>query len=119
MNRIESARLYVDEDAMNHRVITGLRARNHDVLTALEGGAVGDDDAHQLRFATAQGRVLYTFNVGDFCRLHAAFLASGERHAGIIVSVRQGYSVGEQVKRLSALLNAISSDEFRDRLEFL
>jgi hypothetical protein len=119
VSHVEKARLYFDEDAMNHRVITGLRARNYDVLTAFEGGTIGDDDASQLRFATAQGRVLYTFNVGDFCRLHAAFLATGEVHAGIIVCPRQRYSVGEQIKRLSGLLNSVRPDNFRNRLEFL
>ena len=64
-------RLYLDEDAMNHRVVRGLLARQIDVLTPLEAQTVGTDDAAQLAFAAQQGRVLYTFNVGDFCRLHA------------------------------------------------
>lgn len=115
----DQARLYMDEDAMNHRVVRGLRARSIDVVTALEAEMVGTDDASQLRFASDQERVLYSFNVGDFCRLHTEYLTRGEDHAGIIVVVRQQYSVGGQVRRLSALLTSRSADEFRNRLEFL
>ena len=33
--------LYVDEDAGEHAVIEGLRARNIDVLTTIEAGRLG------------------------------------------------------------------------------
>ena len=112
-------RLYLDEDVMNHRVVRGLRARSIDVLTPLDAQTVGADDAAQLAFAASQGRVLYTFNVGDFCRLHSAYLSTGKEHAGIIVAVRQQFSVGEQVRRLSLLIASLSADQFRNRLEFL
>jgi uncharacterized protein (DUF433 family) len=42
-----------------------------------------------------------------------------EQHAGIIVCVRQQYSVGEQIRRLCALLNSLTAGEFRNRLKFL
>lgn len=73
-------RLYVDEDAMNHRVINGLRARGVGVLTAFETGSIGTDDASQLRLASEQRRVLYTFNVADFCRLHSQWMEAGKEH---------------------------------------
>ena len=45
-------------------------------------------DEEQLDHA-AEGRVLLTFNVGDFARLHHARLASGGAHAGIVVSAQR------------------------------
>lgn len=118
MNRL-TPRLYVDEDAMNHRVINGLRARGIGVLTAFEADSIGTDDASQLRLASEQQRVLYTFNVADFCRLHAQWMQAGDEHWGIIISARQSYSVGEQIRRLSGLISTVSFAAFRNRIEFL
>ena len=49
-------------------------------------------DERHLEYATTQGRVLYSFNVRDFYRLHTAFLAQGKAHAGIILAPQQRYS---------------------------
>lgn len=104
---------------MNHRVINGLRSRGIDVQTAFEAGAIGIDDNTQLTLARDLQRVLYTFNVADFCRLHSEWMLAGREHWGIIVSARQGYSVGEQVRRLARLLRSQSAAEFLNRMEFL
>ena len=65
-----SVRLYLDEDAGEHAVIQGLRARNIDVLTTSEANRLGSDDYSQLEFEASSSRVLYTFNVRDFVKLH-------------------------------------------------
>ena len=112
-------RLYIDEDAMARAVVAGLRARGVDVATALEEGMSEKDDIAQLEHATQQGRAIYTFNVGHFCRLHTEYTAQSKSHAGIIVVYRQRYSVGEQIRRLSNLINKKSTEEMRDNLHFL
>jgi len=61
-----------------------------DVRSALEEGRLGRDDSAQLAHATEQRRVLYTFNVGDFHRLHHDFLARGRGHAGLILVPSNG-----------------------------
>lgn len=66
-----------------------------------------------------QGRVLYTFNVGDFYRLHTALLKQGKSHAGIILARQQRYPVGEQMRRLLKLIAAKSAEEMKNRVEFL
>jgi len=78
-------RLYVDEDASEGAVIVALRARAIDVVTTAETGHLGAADADQLAWATEQERVLYTFNVRDFARLHGEYLSKGLRHCGIVV----------------------------------
>jgi uncharacterized protein with PIN domain len=112
-------RLYVDEDAMARALVRGLRARGVDVITVLDAGMSEYDDMAQLEHATQQERVLYTFNVGHFCRLHAQFMAQGKDHAGIIVVFRQRYSVGEQIRRLLQLISMKSAEEMRNNLQFL
>ncbi|MEA2692912.1 MAG: hypothetical protein QOJ16_2299 [Acidobacteriota bacterium] len=76
-------------------------------------------DPHHLEYATAQGRTLYSFNVGDFHRLHTSWPTEGKSHCGLILSKQQQYSVGEQMRRLLKLIASRSSEEMRNRVEFL
>src|SRR6266853_1500972 len=103
---------------MARALISGLRARGIDVTTVLDEGMIEQDDLAQLEYATQQGRVLYTFNVGHFCQLHTEFMAQGQSHAGVVVVYRQRYSVGEQIRRLSSLINTQSAEEMRDSCAF-
>ncbi len=106
-------RLYLDEDAMARALVKGLRARGIEVTTVLEEHAQGQTDASQLEHATRQERVR------DFCRLHAEYIDQGRGHAGIIAAHRRRYSVGQQIRRLSQLVDGTPADEMRDRLRFL
>jgi Domain of unknown function (DUF5615) len=73
-------RLYFDEDSMRHALIHALRARGIDVQTALDAAMIERTDEAHLEFAMAQGRVLCSFNVADFCRLgYYAVLLSRSR----------------------------------------
>ena len=76
-------------------------------------------DTEQLEFATEQGRVIYTFNAGDFARLHREFLQQGRPHAGIVVIPEQCYSIGQKVRRLAAFVQATSAESMANRIEFL
>ena len=41
--------------------------RGVNIMTALEAEMLGEPDDRQLAYAAAQGRAIYSFNVGDFC----------------------------------------------------
>jgi hypothetical protein len=112
-------RFYVDEDAAEHAVTEGLRRRGIEVLTVLEAGRGEETDEEQLAFAAAGGRVLYTLNVDDFCRLHREFLSSGRDHCGIVVIPRQRYSAGEKIRRLASLAENFTAEEMKNRLQYL
>ena len=112
-------RLYVDEDAMDKDLIQALRSRGVEVVTALEVGMIEREDEENLDYATAQERVLYSFNVGDFYRMHIAYLAAGKSHAGIILARQQRYAVGEQMRRLLKLIATKTAEEMKNRVEFL
>jgi hypothetical protein len=112
-------RLYLDEDAMQHGLVIALRARRVDVLTASDAGMINKWDEDHLRWAAREARVLYSFNIADYCSLHGQWLARGEPHSGIILAPQQRYSVGEQLRRLLHLLSKRTAAEMRDRLEYL
>ena len=116
---MSTTRLFLDEDSMHHGLTTGLRSRAVDVVTVLDANLRGASDETQLTYAADHGRVLYSCNVRDFCRLHDAWIANGREHAGIVVMARQRYSVGEQLKRLLRLLGSKSAEQMRGQLEFL
>ena len=111
-------RLYFDEDSARHSLARELRFRGADVITAIEAGMAGRADAQQLEWAASNGRALYSFNRGDFYKLHTTWLREGSGHYGIILS-RQGLSVGEQMRRLLRLIAVRSAEELQNHVEFL
>jgi predicted nuclease of predicted toxin-antitoxin system len=111
-------RLYFDEDSSRHSLARELRARGVDLATVLETGMAGKTDEEQLQWATLNDRVLYSFNRGDFYRLHTIWLNEQRSHSGIILS-RQDLPVCEQMRRLLRLVNRLSAEEMQNRLEFL
>jgi hypothetical protein len=112
-------RLYLDEDAQDSDLVRALRARGVDVLSAFEAGMIEHSDDEHLEYASTQGRILYSFNVGDFHRLHSVYLVEGKTHAGIILARQQQYSVGEQLRRLLKLAAARSAEAMKNQVEFL
>ena len=112
-------RLYADEDAMRRSLVFALRARNVDVLTALEADMINRGDEDHLAVATASGRVLYSYNIADYCVIHQAWISQQRLHAGIIVSPQQRFSQGEELRRLMRLLGGVTAEDMRNRIEFL
>ena len=104
---------------MSRALIRALAARGIDVANAVDAGFVGRSDAAHLEYATETGRVLYTFNVGDFYRLHGEWLGGGRSHAGLVLVPQQVYSIGEQMRRLLRLSADRSATGMRGRVEFL
>ena len=111
--------LYIDEDSMDRDLVRALRARGVNVITAQDVGMMGRSDEEHLLFATSQGRVLYSFNRGDFFRLHSQYVAEGKSHAGILLARQQHYSVGEQMRRVLKAMAVRSPADMKDRVEFL
>src|ERR1700687_2665524 len=102
---MSQVRLYLDEDAMRKALVFGLRARNMDVLTATEAQMINRDDQDHLAIAATSGRVLYSFNVADYCILHQAWISEKRFHTGIVVAQQQRYPAGEELRRLMRLIS--------------
>jgi hypothetical protein len=111
-------RLYLDEDCSRHSFVRELRVRGADVVSALEAGRMERPDGEHLEWAARNQRALYSFNRGDFCRLHANWLRQDRSHSGVILS-RQDLPVGEQMRRLLRSINRLTAEEMQNRLEFL
>ena len=104
---------------MDSDLVRGLRSRGIDVRTAADAGMIRRKDEDHLSLATAQGRVLYSFNVADFHEIHTVWMATDRVHCGIILARQKRYSVGEQIRRLIRLMGSLTEDAMRNREEFL
>ena len=104
---------------MDTDLVRGLRSRGIDVLTATDAGMIRRKDEDHLVFATAQSRVLYSFNISDFHKIHRDWSESGRVHPGIVLTQQRKYSVGEQIRRLVHLIGSVTGEAMRSREEFL
>ncbi len=110
------ARFLMDEDVYGATAIA-LRKAGFNAISTPEADRLGESDEAQLKWAVDEGRVLVTFNVAHFAKLHTRMLKHDWHHAGIIVSVQR--PVGDLVRRLLHVANVLDADAMLDRLEFL
>ncbi|MHB8575917.1 MAG: DUF5615 family PIN-like protein [Dehalococcoidia bacterium] len=112
-------RFLLDEDAMSAALVVGLVRRGLDVVTVAELGRRGQSDRDQLLYAAANTMMLFSFNVGDYMRLHTEFMHANMSHSGLIVVQQNRYGVGEILTRLVRLAAALDPAAMIDRMEFL
>ncbi len=111
-----SVRFFTDEDVYGS-VAAKLRERGVGAVSAPEANRLGQSDESQLAWATQEGRVLLTFNVADFARLHGEWLTQTRHHAGIVVSSQR--PIGDLLHRVLTLASSLSAEDMQDRLEYL
>ncbi len=109
----EPIRYYLDQHIPSV-VANGLRQHGIDVLSAQQANRCGLPDLDQLAFATAQERVMVTFDP-DFLALHNA----GTQHAGIAWCPATKYRVGFLIQMLILLHSVADRDEMKNRVEYL
>ena len=106
-------RLYMDQHIPS-AVAQGLRQRGVDVLTAQDAKRCGLPDADQLDFATAQQRVMVTFD-SDYLALGASGISFG----GIAWCHAAKYSIGQLVQLLLLVHGVMDQESMRNHVEFL
>jgi len=116
---LSAIKIHLDEDADAHALLNALRQRGLNVTSSRERGLFGGSDDEQLEWAARQGRVIYTYNAADFCRLHSEVLTQGRHHGGIIIGDQQTVSIGEEMRRLLKISEAKTAADMQDKLEFL
>jgi len=84
-------RLYLDED-VHKQAAEALRLRGYDVVSVHEVKTWHLSDAEQLEYAVKNERAIFSFNRGDFSKIHNQYLTSNRHHFGIIVSKQQPLS---------------------------
>ncbi len=109
-------KLYFDEN-VPEAIATAVRLRGYDVTTVRDAERKAFSDLDQLRYASLQKRVLFTFNVADFVKLHDEFTATGRHHSGILLSKQ--LPIGIVVKRLLKLLSRLHVEEIENNIIWL
>ena len=108
--------LFTDEDVYG-AIGIALRNSGYDAISIPEANRLGETDESQLVWATSENRVLVTFNVSHFAKLHGDWMERDRNHAGIVVSAQR--PIGDILRRLFHLARSLESDVMGDRLEFL
>lgn len=94
-------RLHLDSDTSIKAVYNALRARGHDVTRTPNDWILFDaDDRDQLLGATAQGRVLFTFNIRDYQVLAKQY----PTHRGIILAAQSRWTIRKLIESLDRAL---------------
>ncbi len=109
-------KLYFDEN-VPEAIAVAIRLRGYDVTTVRDAGRKAASDLDQLRYASLQKRILFTFNVADFAKLHDEFVTTGRHHGGILLSKQ--LPVGIIVKRLLKLLSHLPDRELKNNIIWL
>lgn len=109
-------KLYLDEN-VPESIAVALRLRGYDVITVKEVGRKGLSDIEQLKYASSENRLIFTFNVADFHKIHSAFIKTGSNHNGIILSKQ--LPVRRIVKALLKLLSSLNSEKVRNNVVWL
>jgi hypothetical protein len=106
-------RYYLDQHVYGP-VLAGLRQCGIDVLSAQEAGRCGLSDADQLIFATAEERVMVTFDL-DYLALHN----SGTQHGGIAWCPATKHTIGPLIQLLVLLHAVADRQSIKNRVEYL
>jgi len=111
---VAKPRLHLDADTSKKSLLKALKARGHDVTrTPNEWMTLDADDTEQLLGATAQGRVIFTFNVRDFMELAKRY----PHHAGILLSAQK--PMPELLSALDQMFNKTNADEWFGQVRWL
>jgi predicted nuclease of predicted toxin-antitoxin system len=112
-------RYFFDEHIPN-AAAGALRRDGADVLTAAEAGRLSLPDDEQLRFATAEGRVMVTQD-DDYLTLAGVFFATGEEFEGIAYSHPDKYqhNVSGLIRALLLVNGAMTAAELRNDIIYL
>lgn len=106
-------RLYTDED-VHKKVSVALCTRGYDVVSVHTSKNLGLTDLQQLEYATSQERAIFTFNTGDFIRLHKDYLNNKKSHFGIILSKQ--IPLKKTINLLISFLYNHSSEQLKDNI---
>jgi predicted nuclease of predicted toxin-antitoxin system len=106
-------RFHLDE-YVSHAVADSLRQRAIDVTTTTDANLLGAEDAGQIAYGLAHGRVIFTED-DDLLVLAAA----GTEHAGLAYCHQNTRSIGQIIRALELLWEVYEPEEMHNRVEFL
>ena len=109
-------RLHLDADASIKALQQALQAHGHDVTrTPNEWMALDASDERQLLGAATQGRVIFTFNIGDFLVLAKSF----QNHHGILLAAQGRWSLENLISALDRMLTETQAEDWIGQVRWL
>jgi hypothetical protein len=112
----ENPRLHLDADASIRALHQTLLDRGHDVTRTPNKWMPRDaDDEAQLLGATAQGRLIFTFNIRDFVPLARRH----PRHGGIVLAHQRQFSLSDLINALDRCLTETQSEDWIGQVRWL
>ena len=106
-------RLHLDADTSLKALHTTLVDRGHDVTRTPTSWMPRDaSDSEQLIGATAQGRILFTFNVADFPTLVQQY----PHHAGLLLAAQRHWTLSELIASLDRMLSETQQEEWLEQV---
>ena len=109
-------RLHLDADVSYRTLQKVLRERGHDVTrTPCEWMPLDATDEQQLLQATARGRCILTFNVGDFMQLARQY----PEHGGIILAHQQAWTLPGLIVAVDNMLSQTDASDWPGQVRWL
>lgn len=106
-------KFYLDEN-VDPAVAASLRRRGIDAVATQEAGLKGADDDRQVELAVTESRVIVTHDA-DLLRIHR----SGVPHPGIVFITSGRRPLGEIVRKLVLLHEAVPAETMQNRVEYV
>ena len=109
-------RLHLDADTSIKALQSALMARGHEVTRTSNDWMPADaSDEMQMLRATAQDRLIFTFNVRDFVVLADRY----PRHSGIILAAQTSWTLSQLIQALDHVLTTTDAEEWRGQVRWL
>jgi Domain of unknown function (DUF5615) len=108
--------LHLDADASIKALQKALLERGYDVsCTPTEWMPLDADDRTQLLGATAQGRILFTFNIPDF----PALVQTYPEHHGLLLATQNRWTLPELIDALDRIMSETETEEWTGQVHWL
>jgi hypothetical protein len=109
-------RLHLDADTSIKALHMALVARGHDVTRTPTAWMARDaSDTAQLLGATAQGRVLFTFNTHDF----PVLAQQSPQHGGLVLAAQRSWTLSALMAALDQLLTTTAATDWPGQVRWL
>lgn len=109
-------KLHLDADTSMRALQTVLVERGRDVTRTPNAWMPLDaSDEIQLLRATANGRILFTFNIRDFQALAKLF----PHHAGIVLAAQQSWTLSSLIAALDQMLTITAAEDWVGQVRWL
>jgi len=110
-------KIYTDEN-VDVRIAEGLKRRRIKAFSAHEKDMIGASDIEHFKYTSKIKAVIFTHD-HHFLEIAKKLERVGKNHCGVIFVEMNKLSVGECIRRLALYAEILSSEEMKNRIEFL